>query len=307
MTADTPGGSARFSLAKGSALVAVVSAVIGVAVTANTALINHANAKVARYAGFRQAVAVEESYWQGLFKEYLSAFDDSATNEEKLRRKLFAVSALANHSVPTFDEYAVDPISLSQARTRLKEMQRSLRDALQNAEASTADVAEASRAQTYQQATSEGLRPRSQGEAEAAPVTQGPISAPGFTYQAQVLSRGLYTGWDVDVTWCQGNQELELYGQALGIARTLAAKADAHEVLKPGVRLGRVRLLSIPTTEQASQPAAKGITLTYARQQGAPEAASAVAEKAGGAAATAQMMPGVDDKRWQLTLFICRP
>jgi hypothetical protein len=246
-------GSGGFFSRLGSS-VGTITAVVGVVVAFNTAVTACTTERVARHNTFRDAVKAEETYWKGLYDDYLKTFDPTVMKDEPLRKaKRYAILNLANHIVPDFEEYAVNDGLKSEASERLVAIRSSLIDALQDSRASGPDIASASRNASYVADDADRLRQRGKAAPPVEQVEEEAVAAgaPGasLSYQTRLLATGDPKGWDIDVFWCQGPVEEANFAKAQAAAESLAGRAKAGERLA-GQALGRVRLRSMPPAFQ---------------------------------------------------------
>jgi hypothetical protein len=75
----------------------------------------------------------------------------------------------------------------------------------------------------------------------------------------QVLTRGLASGWDLDIFWCPNSASEANYAAAARVANALATAASEEMALRPGVRLGRVRLRAAPPARQEDWAGEKAV------------------------------------------------
>lgn len=282
-------------------------ALIAAFLAINSAIVACSDERAARYTAFRTAVGAEEEYWKGLLGDYQATFDLAMMdNEQGRERKLFAINVLADHEVPSFTEHAVDQAARTQATQRLLAMRKSLKDALQNKTASGDAVAEASRNRSYLE--SQTAVERTRADAEGSPPSSAEISAPPpaitFSYQTRVLSVGDPRGWDVDVLWCQGDFEEQRFSRAVSAGLSLAAKADSLKNIAPSVRLGQIRLVSLPTAAQPAQGGAqRGDFVVFGPETGEQAAAQAIANVAGPTVFAPMRQAG--RSQWYVSVFSC--
>lgn len=97
--------------------------------------------------------------------------------------------------------------------------------------------------------------------------------------QAQLLTVGAPTGWDVDVFWCSGGGAEKSYALARAASESLAEAAVKERAIAPGVRVGRVRLLPIRAQDTSVWRGAtrqKNILVVWDSGRGEEQAAAAV-------------------------------
>lgn len=296
---------------KFSGTITKLTVIVGGVVALNTAITTFSNDRVARFSAFRQAVAAEESYWKALYDDYQSTFDaELAVDVPRREAKLFAISNLANHPVPSFEEYGVSAGLKQEARLRLAAMQGSLLDALRDRRASGKRVADAVNAAAF--AVDEASVGTGTGATTgpAAPVTPPSRTAPAVSYQTKVLAAGRKEGWDIDVFWCQGSGEAELYATAYQAAAELARLSTAGQPIEPGVILGRVRLRSLPVRfQQDPGYAARDTVLVYDGGRGEKEAAEALRRRLRERPQLPPfaLVPSTGRSQWYLSAFVCPP
>ena len=263
---------------------AIVTAIVGF----NSTLTSCSNDTVNRYAAFRSAVTTEETFWKDRYSEYVQI---SAEQDKTLRKqKLFAIAALAQHPVPSFEEYSLGFFSSGTERIeaikRLDAMRDTLKAALATDRTGDPEVAAAvQQAAAFERVQAETVQAdtATAGSAEA-PMSQGAVTkvvdaSPNTL--PQTLSLGKPTGWDIDLFWCAGggpDNERNNYAIALDRARKLRDLASRGARLTPGVWLGRVRLRVLPELQQGGRYPAlgSGNTLSIDPGNGEPEAAAAM-------------------------------
>lgn len=301
-------------LDKSARTVTALTVIVGAFFTINTGINAWQKAKVEKYAGFRQAVAGEETYWRSLYTDYLSAFDAASVERPDLRRvKLFAVSRMASRAIPDFNEHDVPEVLKADAETRLRVLQTSLLEAVKNEETSDPEVARALLRSAFQedQAAPTGRQlvngAPARASAGAVDVTRDGAPSAAVSYQTQILSSGRRDGWDVDVFWCQGEGEGLRFARARAAAVTLAGAATAESPLAPGVRLGRVRLRVLPAQLQGSSDYPRlGPIIVRDTGAGEAEAATAIQNKLRIPDQPAyRLVPAIRPTRWYLSVFVC--
>lgn len=293
---------------------AVVTTLVGIFVTLNTAVTTFARERVEHAAGFRAAVKVEEDYWAALYQQYVAVLAQPGQEERARSARLLAISELSTHEVPDFAEYSPGLFGggdnqQKAAHAQLAGMQQSLQDALKNELTSGPIVA---RNAEYIIANKTEARPREQGrvtdvEQQAARDEIGSAATPGVSYATQTLAVGSPTGWDIDVFWCAGGPEAERYARATRVATELARLADAGYARR-GFSVGRVRLRTLPQEQQAISGYASGVDVVLA-DSGAGEAAAAgeLARLVGeGAHVPLKVATSLGSRTaWYLSVFVC--
>lgn len=307
--------------------IGTVATVIGVFVTANTLLNSCSKDRIDRAAAFRTAVKAEEQFWSGLYDRYLAAV--ATTNEDERRSKLIAVAMLATHDNPEFGEfgawYESNPAAAS-ATLQLDRMRDVLQAALTDENSSSPAVAQEiqfildQRNSVRDRVASEGSAqtpPEVTGQAKAATDAKAQAQASVLVpetgtvipyHGSRILASGPTTGWDVDIFWCAGGDESETFGRALRVGSTLAGAAQSSKPIAEGVTLGRIRLRSLPESQQN-----KGLFFTsgdaVVADDGAGEKQAAAAL---GAYVSQQAAVSLRQVRsvgaltnWYLSVFVC--
>lgn len=256
--------------------ITTAAAIIGLVVTANTLVVSCSKDTIDRTASFRNTVKAEQQLWSGLYAQYLAAVTDGDTAMARRRSKLFAIAMLAIHRNPDFHEFSAwyEGDDQAQAATeQLDRMRQILHEALRDERSSNAEIAreigffldennavrdraEGDQAEAH---TPPAVTERAQSATEERAQNQTPISiapADGTTtvqpfYDSRILAAGASAGWDVDIFWCTGGaDERATFDRALRIGTALADAAQSGH--KPGnlVTLGRIRLRSLPVSQQ---------------------------------------------------------
>ncbi len=289
-----------------------VTAIVAAVVAFNTAVTTCSDQSIARHTTFREAVKGEETFWKGLYDQYLDTFEKAIVDDRPRRRaKLYAISNLANHGIPDFSEYTVNQGAKSEATQRLLAMRRGLIDALQDPQASGADVAAASRIASYladQQAPPQRQEGAEASEERAEVALAAAGAAPGsLSYQTLVLATGASSGWDVDVFWCQGRDELNDFARAQTVGDILAARSTEGEEIGPGIRLGRIRLRSLPAAAQGrAGTARRGNAILFDSGAGEREAAAAIRALINpGRPGGFRLVRGPQRTSWYLSTYLC--
>jgi hypothetical protein len=251
------------------------AAIIGLVVTANTFVVSCSKDSIDRTAGFRNAVKSEQQFWSGLFGQYLAAVNDGDTVMNQRRSKLMAIAMLATHENPDFDEFTAWYESDKRAQSateHLDRMRQVLQEALRDQRSSNPEIAheigffldgrnavrdrtEEGGAQantppevTEQAQTATEVRAQNQSAIPIAPADSASIQP---FYDSRILAAGASTGWDVDIFWCVGGaDEQQTFARALGVGEALAGAAQSGSKIGNLVTLGRVRLRSLPASQQ---------------------------------------------------------
>jgi hypothetical protein len=237
--------------------ITVLGSIIAALVGVNAALTTCSNESVTRYQSFQQAVGAEELYWRSLYNDYLGAFRQGMSPEERNAR-YFALSVLAKRDVPDFHEYPLglfaDDTDRRLAHDRLQSMKDRLRDVL--ARAGSTDLQFATQQQDQNFADSVGSvrseQDRAVAPAASAAAPPPPATAVGVSYVTQVLAAGDPHGWDFDIFWCGGGgtvTETQNYAAGYGAAHVLADLSASNGRLGDQ-KLGRVRLVMLPQARQ---------------------------------------------------------
>lgn len=261
---DKKRGSIEGFLKQTSTNIAIVSAIIGLVVTANQTLTSFSQDNIERYKTFRESVDAEDKYWQGLFERLIQVTEK--TDDSKLVRsqKLAIIHAMAQRSIPTFDEHVLglwrtESRPQDDAEKSLTEFRLRLLEALADKRAvgeEQANITQAAIFQTEQQTLSNQLETNVDGNRQFASAKveaeQKAQSQQGPTYQAQVFATGVSNGWDIDVFWCAGGDEAARYEAGRKVAAALAGEVSKGYLgTAKGFPLGRIRLRVLPVGLQA--------------------------------------------------------
>jgi hypothetical protein len=306
------------TLGKLSSRITVVGSIVAAVVGLNTALTTCSNQTIARYSGFRSAVAAEEAFWKERFDDYVDALGE--TDAARRKAKLAALSSLADHPIPDFSEYRLgildDAVAKRVAVDRLAGMQATLNDAIGKPESSDTEVAEARQAANAfdaDQKISEPKRADSTLTPEATKATEAmvvPTPAIELSRETQVLTAGDAKGWDVDVFWCAGkapDREADLYGQARAVADALKGAAPGPIAGTADVRLGRIRLRELPVLRQGASQGYpdKGYFIRFDSGAGEADAAKALQQTLVGHPNPFVIQPSRTPTKWYLSVFVC--
>jgi hypothetical protein len=250
--------------------VTMIGGLIAAVVTVNTSVTSCSVDNIKRHDDFRAAVLAEEKYWKSLYDDYLATFDETIKDTQRDAKRQ-ALRALANHSVPNFEEHRLGFFSdnkniQKEATKNIVSIKVSLVDALLDEGAngsSPASTAALSAAKDAVFAAEEQSKARKRSsddtvtpDAQAETVTQAEvrptIATSVLSYQAQTFTAGSDKGWDYDIFWCAGSNERQNFTQAATIAQILAARAGTGQTLSGGSRVGRVRARALPESRQYS-------------------------------------------------------
>jgi hypothetical protein len=292
--------------------VGTITAIVAGVVALNTAVTTWSNDRIARHTAFREAAKAEEAYWKSLYDDYLTTFDPNVARDPGLASaKRYAILNLANHVVPTFEEYAVRDGLKEETAQRLLAMRSSLIDALQDKRASGEDVANASRTAAFVADEADRVRQRSEQptqlqQAQEAIAAAGP--PPGsISYQTRTLASGSARGWDVDVFWCQGPVEATNFTKAQAAAELLAARATSATELAPGIALGRIRLRSVPVAfQKPPEDPGRGDVVIWDDAAGEHAAAEQILAAIDTSKSGAyRLVRSTARSRWYISVFAC--
>lgn len=255
-------------------LVATSATIVGLFVTTNTLLSNCSKESLDRSKSFRETVFNEEKFWSDLYAKFLGTITTPNADEKMREKQLTAIAFAATHQVPDLQEYKGWYGNSERevlATKQLASMRQSLHDALRNPEYSNDQTA---RKLSFFLDSNSNVRDRAPADssADSAPppitdrakaITSASIQTQTSniviegetkqTYGSITLGTGPIIGWDVDVFWCEGGaDELARYTKALKIGQTLASAAQAETTIAPGMKLGRIRLRSLPVSQQGN-------------------------------------------------------
>jgi hypothetical protein len=125
---------------------------------------------------------------------------------------------------------------------------------------------------------------------------------------SSILTTGASDGWDIDVFWCMGAGEAADYTRAVRVADALAAGAAQGKPIASGVRLGRVRLRSLPPSQQQDgYYARQRVSIVWDPGPGEENAARATAAFLGDRAGIAPrpVRSRGAQTGWYLSVFVC--
>ncbi|MFN3456146.1 MAG: hypothetical protein ACK4Z8_01055 [Novosphingobium sp.] len=254
-----------------------VAGIAGLCLTFNTLFTTCSKDSIDRSTAFRTTVSNEESFWSELYNKYVTAVSDPKDDIDLRRRKLMAIAFLANHPIPDLSEYksrSLAPNRITAATSQLANMRLALTEALRDPQNSNEKVANEIGFFIDQQSavrTRLALQKESNGTATPPKVTERdqlltdaaiksqpqavvPQGEATPAYGSVILGAGPSIGWDIDIFWCEGpTGETERYKTALEIGQSLSQAAVAGKFIMPGMKLGRVRLRSLPVTQQSSK------------------------------------------------------
>lgn len=315
--------------------VTLLGSVIGIFVTLNALIVGCSNTAVSRAASYRAAVGQEEEFWSKLYDRYLQAVATSDAEGQR-RQKLMAIALLATHEPPDFAEFrpwyesgdAPDP-----AARDIDKMRQVLVEALTDEAVSSPETAQEIAFLLDDKANiRERAAPAGAGDAAQIPpqVTAGAERRTEVAQQAQsgeavvvpvrgaaplqpvvgstILTAGASDGWDIDVFWCMGEGDAANYTRGVRMSDALAAAAAEGKPIASGVRLGRVRLRSLPEAQQQDGfYARQGPSTVWDPSPGEQDAASALAkyvESRSGIFPRPVRSAGAPT-RWYLSVFSC--
>jgi hypothetical protein len=310
--AEAAGATTQDLLDRVGRKITVIGSIIAALVGMNTALTTCSNQSVTRYQSFHQAVDAEEVYWRSLYNDYLNAFRQGMSGEERGAR-LFALAVLAQRQVPDFHEYPLglfgDDTSKRLAHDRLQTMKDRLRDALARPQSSDAAFAAQQQAQNFAESIGSV---RSAQDRNAAPPDTAPDATPppssGVNYVTQILASGNPRGWDFDVFWCGGGDaaiESQNYAAGFAAARALADLSSTNQRLGDQP-LGQVRLVMLPEGRQGGIYPVRGAgnQIRPERSPAEQQIADAV-QRAIPGGMRYQRIPSDTASAWYLSLFAC--
>jgi hypothetical protein len=313
--------------------ITTAAAIIGLVVTANTFVVSCSKDIIDRTASFRNAVKAEQQFWAGLYGQYLAAVTDGDPGMAKRRSKLIAIAMLATHRNPDFNEFVAwyERNDRAQAATeQLDRMREVLHEALRDERSSDVEIAreigffldEKNAVRDRSEANAKVNTPpavteQAQGATEAraqneSPVAMAPADRPTSIqpfYDSRILAAGTSTGWDIDIFWCVGSaDEQQTFARAFRIGGALAEAAQSGNKIGNLVTLGRVRLRSLPASQQGGGLYyTRGDSIVADGAAGEKEAALAV-----GSLITQQTQIPLRQVRsvgaltnWYLSIFVC--
>jgi hypothetical protein len=313
----------------------LLGSVIGIFVTVNAVIVGCSNTAVSRANDYRAAVGQEEEFWSKLYDKYLAAIatDD---DEAQRRKKLMAIALLATHDTPSFEEYrpwylsneGPDPAAVS-----IDKMRQVLFDALTDETVSSPATAQEIAFFLDEKASIRERAARDEGDAPPETPPQVTAGAERRTEVAQVaqtadavvlpaasgtllepvvgstiLTAGASDGWDMDVFWCMGEDDARNYTRAVRVSDALAAAAAGGRPIAAGVKPGRIRLRSLPPSQQQDGfYARQGTSIIWDPGPGEEDAAQATAifVRSRSGIALKPIRSGGTLTPWYLSVFIC--
>jgi hypothetical protein len=326
----TSPAAAKDSVERIGKTITTAAAIIGLVVTINTFVASCSKEQIDRATNFRTVVKGEEQFWSGLYGQFLAAVNDGDKEMSQRKSKLMAIAMLATHRNPDFSEFTAwyeSPDRAEAETKRLDQMRRVLLEALTDAQSSNPDIARAieffldqksavrDRLETEEK--TDQSPPQVTEQAQAATDAKAQGQAPVVVqlddvkpfYGSRILARGSATGWDVDVFWCVGGaNENDTFKRSVTMASALAAAAQNGSKIGAGVTLGRIRLRSLPASQQSNGLFyARGDSVVADNGKGEKEAAAAVGallSKASGTSLRQVTSVGVLTN-WYLSVFVC--
>lgn len=250
-----------------------LTAAAGIVVTVNTLVSGCIKEEIQRKSDYRAAIRQEQAYWAGLHDRYVAQLGEQLPPPVRQAR-LMGLASLAAQDIPQFDEYrsAIGwDDSHERAEAHLIRMRTDLHNVLRNDSFGGPEVAaifdnKATIRDREAPAGDSGVPPAVTARASTATAETLNLQAqqaveiggasPALSYGTRILAVGPANGWDVDVFWCEGTGEADHYARALQAATLLADAARAgrrmnNEAEEHSVVIGRVRLRSLPTDQQA--------------------------------------------------------
>ena len=325
---------ARDPLERIGKTITTAAAIIGLVVTANTFVVSCSKDAIDRTASFRSSVKAEQQFWSGLYGQYLAAVTDGDTTMPRRRSKLMAIAMLATNRNPDFDEFTAwyesdDPGR--EATRQLDRMRQVLHEALRDPRSSNAEIAReigffldeknAVRERMEDAGAKDSTPPevtdRAQTATEERAQNQSPVAIPSAdaatnvqpVYDSRILAAGRTDGWDVDIFWCVGGaNEQRTFARALRIGATLADAAQSGNKVGNSVKMGRIRLRSLPVAQQGGELFyTRGDSIIADAGPGEEEAARAVGTFIGQRSQTPlrQVRSVGALTKWYLSIFVC--
>lgn len=290
-----------------SGLLTKVGAMVAAAVAINAGVTGFFNESIARTNAFKDAVRGEEQFWGGLHNDYVSTFDPVLADALELRAaKRIALCSLSNREAADFREYPVSAGVRDEATQRVAAMRVFLRSALLSPGVSGADVARQCRANAYDvEQQAQAARATDSRTEGAPPPPAAAVTVPGAIFETEIISTGRKNGWDIDVFWCQGDNEDENRAAARRAAVKLSAGPDQ---LAPEVLRGVVQLRGFPVDRQAAAGIPPGRTfVAWDNGRGEEAAAEAVRQRLNDG--PTELVFGkantVERTLWRLSVFVC--
>ncbi len=287
-------------------IVALISAIVGVTISANTLLSSCSKERADNYAAFRTAVSSEEKSWQDLYDNYLKTFEkEQFDNAELRKRKLFAFQAIAVREIASFAEFDVADAEREAARKRIGLTRDALLSSLADNATSDAQTAAALRQRTF---TAE----RAATEAAGVSTTPSPGASETPAPASQTLAKETGAGWAVDVFWCDGAMAERNQTAAAALANAFASFSRANRPLAPGIQLGRVRVLKADAETWRRVGLAPGFYVVMDGGPGERAAAEATQRLVNGSLAPGAARYGLGLSRgtptpWYISVWVCAP
>ncbi len=265
----------KFSLGQITALAAVATTLITLAVSFNGFISSLTDKELALRKEFHSSFESEETYWTKLSDDYLSIYDNERPQSEEWRqRKIEALRSLANRPIPDFREFEALHFDVEPAKTRLLDMRTAFKQALDRnlPDQTVAEFRLADFQAVASQAATEVAR-------------QAPADKQLAVNKAQqIIFAGPESGWDLDFIWCttpgDTAREGRNYSAALSAANSFAGFAKSGGNLMPGTPLGRIRLRTTSDASTAQPWRASGRWIIRDDGPGEIEAADAVRQLA---------------------------
>jgi len=314
--------------------VAVVSAVIGAAITAATYIDGRAKEEAARYEAFRNAATAEEQFWKSLWDSYLKVYDGkedaSGLIDKRGEAKILAILGQAQRESPSFADFNVDENIKCESRRRLAAAKKALIDSLIDS-VQDADLRQkiVQRAYVGKVVPKEGrvdeclsplpASPSSQQADDVSPWTgalrtlngspspsPSAVGIPDNNPQKELIVRASGIGWDIDIFWCAESKTAR--DQAFAIGKTLAPLVIANQRIAPGTALGSVKLVRSSKNDKKYRDFFETGSIVFGTEAGERDTANAVAEIIKRTPELKQLTPRLDQgstSRWYLSAFVC--
>ncbi len=264
---------------------------------------------IERHNRLQQAIAIEETFWKELYGQYLEALG-SPTPEVKDAR-LFAVQALAGHQPPDFSVYKLslwgDDGEIQKEKTAyFASMKSSLLDALNSAKSSSVAVASAGQEASFIKGQLTVMRDRTQEAAQdQAMVIATPSISPTVSHETQTLQQGNNLGFDIDIFWCAGGDELAKYASAMRLGSYLSDAKDPKQIGDQPI--GRVRVRSLPLVRQ-NEPgypdSTNEIRFDGNERRQAEELGQLILQSA--LPSAFMLSESSSETKWYLSVFVCQ-
>lgn len=310
-TAEPPKESAETgSIEKMGKAVALISAIIGITISANNFLISRAKDSSDRYAAFRTAVLSEEKSWKELYDEYLKTFEKEQLENEQLRqKKLFALQAIAARDIASFREFEVEDSEREAALKRVALTRSALLNALSDSRTSDPATADALRRRTFAAEQSLAAKAPEATAGAAVPTAGSAGTAMDALPARETLSRDTPKGWAVDVFWCSEGNAQANHAAARALGTAFASFANAGRPLAAGVTLGRVQVERADAATWAAIGLAPGRYVVRDKGAGEEQAAEAILSLVNDPASNTQRftrgLSGGKPTPWYLSVWIC--